>query len=535
MKRLAKGWTWAWVMALVMGSASVAAADDDEMFFGADEVETPDLDYLDELIDEGQRLYDERSFEEASLRFFDVLQDDTPGAEGYFPQAEYELARTLFRLQLYQGALSYFGAIAEEGDFHPYFQPALRGLLLLTEVIPGDGELARHLASYADHFPEVVPEDFEDRYAYLVGRHFYEDLEVEQAVRLLDSIGPDSEYYAKARYIMAITHVADYEAEPAVEAFRDVLRYLEGLDTPLDELQGEEALILDLAHLGMARVYYSTGQFDTALSYYERIHRDSPRWPESLFESSWAFFNVDRFNRALGNLHSLNSPFFEDAYFPEGPVLAAVIYFYNCNYDLVRETLDDFDFIFEGVRDELQAILAEHDDEYAAYEWGEQWRNGSVEGSPEFESALISHLQDRQLEVRYNLIESIDREMERMDALPDSWQTSFLGDELMQEAALAQSFATSEAGELVLRRLERAEEELGGLLNQQERILFEVARAERGEIEADIRAGMQVEDEVIDSPEIEVSSEEMYWPFEGEYWHDELGFYYFDIQSQCRR
>ncbi len=535
MKRLARVSTWALMLAMVVGSVSVAYADDGEMFFGEDEVDDVDLEYLEELIDEGQRLYDQRSFEEASLRFFDVLQDDTPGAEGYYPQAEYELARTLFRLQLYQGALTYFGQIAEEGDFHPYFQPALRGLLLLTEVIPGDAELARHMASYSGHFPEVVPEDFRDRYAYLVGRHLYENLDLDEAVELLETIDSESEYYAKARYITAITHVADYEAEPAVEAFRDVLRYLEGLDTPLDRLTGEEALLLDLAHLGMARVFYSTGQFDTSLSYYERVHRESPRWPDALFESSWGFFNIDRFNQALGNLHTLNSPFFEDAYFPEGPILAAVIYFYNCNYDLVRETLDDFDFIFEEVQEELQAILAEHDDDMSAYEWGQQWRNGGVEGSPEFESALRSNLQDRQFELRFNLLDAIDREMERMAALPDSWQTSYLGDELMQEASLAHSFATSDAGELVRRRLERAEEELGNLLNQQDRILFEVARAERGEVEAEIRAGMQVEDEVIESAEIEVSSEEMYWPFEGEYWYDELGFYYFDIQSQCRR
>ncbi len=515
--------------------ASVAHADDD-MVFGVDEVGDPALEYLDELISEGQRLYEQQNYEEASLRFFDVLMDLEMGAEAYYPEAEYELARTLFRLELYQGSLSYFGQIAEEGDFHPYFQPALRGLLLLSDVIPGDMTLTRHLARYADHFPDIVPEAYRDRYAYLAGRYFYDNLEYERATELLRSIDDDSEYYARARYIQAISHVADYEAEPAVEAFRDILRYLERQDTPLDRMRGEQRRLLDLTHLGMARVFYSVGRFDNSLAYYDRIDRNSPRWAEALFESSWGYFQVDRFNQALGNLHSLNSPFFEDAYFPEGPILAAVIYFYNCQYDLVRETLYDFDFLYEeGVKEELESILAANPDPIALYEWGQQWRNGEVEGSPELISALQSTLNDRQFRQRFELVESIDSETAAMNSLADSWQTSLLADTLIQESALAQSFSTADAGELVQRRLERLVSELNGLINQQNRILVEVARAERGDVEADVRAGMLLDDRVEEESQLEVTDEQMYWRFDGEYWKDELGYYFFDVRSQCRR
>lgn len=510
--------------------------DDDDMVFDFDEIDEADLEHLDELLEEGQELYERRSYEEASLRFFDVLQDDVPGAEGHHAEAEYELARSLFRLHLYQGALRYFGAIAREGDFHPYFQPALRGLLLLTEVIPGDMTLAEHLGRYAEFFPEIVPETYRDRYAYLVGRQKYDNMDYREAVRLLSFIDDDSVFYGRARYIMAITHVADNEAEPAAQAFNDVLSYLRGLDKTPDDFSAEEALLYDLAHMGLARVYYSTGHFDTSLNYYSLIDRDSPRWPAALFESSWGYFNVERFNHALGNLHSLNSPFFDDAYFPEGPILAAVIYYYNCNFDLVRETLDDFDFVYAAVHEELDAILEQNPDSWAMYEWGVEWRNGGLEnGQPELESALRANLEDRQLVQRFNLVESIDREMELMGQLADSWQASELGEELMGYSSLAHSDALADAGELVQRRVERTREELRGLLTQQEEILFEVARAERGEAELDAQAGMQIDEHVRDAPELDVSSEEMYWAFDGEYWQDELGYYVFDIRSECRR
>ncbi len=536
-RRERTGW-WALAVIFLMVGSSPALADD--MVFDADDDDMvfdsfDDIEHLEELIAEGKDLYDQGAFEEASLRFFDVLMDTEWGAEAYHPEATYELGKTLFRLELYQGALAYFGMIAEEGDFHPYFEPALRGLLLLSDVIPGDSTLTEHLSRYADYFPEIVPDGYRDRYAYLVGRYFYDSLDVEDAVRLLNQVSSASDDFAEARYVAGISHVANYDAEPAVEAFRDVLRYLSNQPTPLDQMRGRQRQLLDLTHLAMARVYYSTGQFDTSLAYYERIDRESPRWPDALFESSWGFFQTDQFNQALGNLHSLNSPFFADAYFPEGPILAAVIYFYNCNYGLVRDVLLDFDFIYDGIKDEIEAVLREYPSPMDLYDWGLQWRQRQVTGEPELMSALRSELGDRQLAQRFELVEAIDREEEVMEGLSESWRASILGDTLLGEAGLARSFAVSDAGELLEQRLRRLVSEIDDLVGQQNRILIEVARAERGEIEAELRAGMLLEGEESQVAQIQVSDEDLYWLFDGEYWKDELGFYFFDIRSQCRR
>ncbi|RAL22923.1 hypothetical protein DL240_08505 [Lujinxingia litoralis] len=515
--------------------ASHSALAQDGFTFDVDEVETIDeLPHLIELIDEGKRLYEDRKYAEASLRFYDVLADTTAGAENYHPEAEYELAKTLFRLELYQGSLAYFSRIVEAGEFHPFYEASLRGLLLLSEVIPGDAMLVELLAGYAPLFPEVVPDEYRDRYAYLVGRHFYETLNIEESLRMLNNVSTRSDVYARARYIAGITHVANYDARAAVDAFRDVLRYLTRNATP-EELTGEERRLLDLTHLGMARVYYSTGDYDTSLSYYERIKRDSPRWPDALFESSWGFFQVDKFNQALGNLHTINSPFFRNEYFPEGPILAAVIYFYNCNYARVRDVLDDFDYVYEGVKGELESIISANNDPALMYEWSEKWRSGEVEVDAEVRSALRAALNDRQVEQRFNLVKAIEAEAEKMERLPASWKTSALGDSLLQESAIAHSFAVSDAGQLSQQRLERVIGELEGLVSQQKRILFEVARSERGEIEAELRAGMQIDGGAGDGPSLDISDEHLYWEFDGEYWKDELGFYFFNVKSECRR
>ncbi|MFW5968507.1 MAG: hypothetical protein ACOCV2_13365, partial [Persicimonas sp.] len=70
---------------------------------------------------------------------------------------------------------------------------------------------------------------------------------------------------------------------------------------------------------------------------------------------------------------------------------------------------------------------------------------------------------------------------------------------------------------------------------QQQEILFEVAKAEKGEVESDIRAGMNVEGDIEEADDLDVEDDEMYWSFDGEYWRDELGSYVYNINSECSR
>lgn len=518
----------------LVGAPTAAFADD--MSFGADEVEAiSEIAHLAELTAEGKKLYEQKKYAEASLVFHSVLTDETMGAEAYFPEAEYELAKTLFRMELYQGALAYFGRIVDQGDFHPFYTGALRGLLLLTDVISGDALLNERLATYADRFPNDVPEQYRDRYAYLVGRYFYNTLEIDRALAMLNMVTSKSEYYANARYLSGITHVANYDAKPAVDAFRDVLRYLSQRNDVNGKLTGSERRLLDLTNLGMARVFYSTGSFDTSLRYYSRLKRTSPMWLQALFESSWASFQVDEYNQALGNLHTVNAPFFSDAYFPEGPVLSAVIYFYNCKYSRVRNVLEDYEYTYDGLKNEITTVMQKNEDPLQMYEWAKKLRAGKGDYDKKLGSIMAAAVDDEQVRQRFELVNTIAEESKKMEKLPESWKSSKLGDELIQESSVANSFAVTGAGELTQQRLERVVRELEDLVMQQKRILFEVARAERGEIEADIRAGMMLDAQTKSNPKMNLSDEQLYWTFDGEYWRDELGFYVFSINSECRR
>jgi tetratricopeptide (TPR) repeat protein len=487
-----------------------------------------------EFLAEGKKLYEDNKFDEASLMFHKVVSSTDVAAEGHIPEAEYELAKTLLRMELYQGALGLFGGIVDSGGSHPYYVPTLKGLVLLTDVIPNDPTLMEHLAKYSSYFPDDVPKDYRDQFAYLVGRHLNRQLRTDEALRLLTAVDQRSPYFGKARYIAAITNVANYQAGPAVDQFKAVLGHLRAKEER-ESLSADEQRLLEMTTLGMARVFYSTGDYQTSLKYYSAIDRSSGRWPKALFESSWAFFQTDDYNKALGNLHSLNSPFFADAYFPEGPILSAVIFFYNCKYDRVRHVLEDFSYYYEPLRDDVQTLLADHPDPVSMYEWLKKRDEGEVDFDPRVYQIVNAALDDAQVERRFQLIELIEDEKEKINSMPSAWQSSELGGSLLQESELALSFALNDAGTLARQRLERVVNELSDLIVQQKEILFEVARAEKGQIEAELRAGMNVEGNVTERPDINLNDEYMYWTFEGEYWRDELGSYVYNINSQCSR
>lgn len=530
-----------WLLAASLCSlplASPAWAQDGEdeggMSFGVDEVEDPGSSPVAEFLEEGKKLYKKKKYAEASLLFYKVLQADDVASEALHPEAQYELGKTLFRMGLYQGALSYFGRIVDEGELHPYYLPTLRGLVLLTDAIPSDQTLLARLAPYASKFPSDVPKKYRDNYAYLVGRYLYSVGEYEQALELLKYIKPRSKNYLNARYIAGVTHVGNYDAKRAVRAFKDVLRPLTARLEDND-LDAEERQLLELTWLGMARVFYSVGEYNKALKYYDLIPRESPVWPMSLFEASWAYFQLDLANYALGNLHTLKSPFFADSYFPEASILAGVIFFYNCKYPRVRYELEEFEYTYLPIKDELEAVLERYQDPSEVYDWLRELRQGNSGEDEQLTRILAASLDDKEIQRKLKLIDAIGSELEAIEGLPSTWRSSALGSALIQDSTVAREFAVAEVGELVQQRLERVKRELIDLNVNRERILFEVERAERGEIEAELRAEMRVEANVTDKAKIEVNDEQLYWTFDGEYWKDELGFYMFNINTECKR
>ena len=86
-----------------------------------------------------------------------------------------------------------------------------------------------------------------------------------------------------------------------------------------------------------------------------------------------------------------------------------------------------------------------------------------------------------------------------------------------------------------MQRLDRVYRELGSLLSQALRIKFETLQSERKmlSVEKQLSPEEVAEQLKFAAPKPSTDEEHMYWPFDGEYWRDELGSYTSMIPNKC--
>ena len=135
----------------------------------------------------------------------------------------------------------------------------------------------------------------------------------------------------------------------------------------------------DLAWISLARVYYTAAnkvnaegerQVDgvllgNAVEAWNKIDSDSEYWLDSLFEESWAFFLADEYSRALGNVHTLFSPYFKESFYPEALVLKAVVFFTNCQMKNATAMVQMFHEQYDPVKTKLDELLQKYQDNAA--------------------------------------------------------------------------------------------------------------------------------------------------------------------------
>jgi hypothetical protein len=255
-----------------------------------------------------------------------------------------------------------------------------------------------------------------------------------------------------------------------------------------------------------------------------------------MFEQSWARFQLDHFDRALGNVHTLSSPYFETAFYPEALVLQAVIYFSQCDYPRARQSVIHFTEVYQPIRDELETSIQQYQDNAAFFEFLRRVREERAELSPEVARVVRNTLSDRTLLRNIEYVRILDEEEERLNQMPPAFRNSTVGARILQDIAAARAVAVDNAGNLARSRYQRLLEELQELLNQSTAIEIEILNAMRGELTQEMRDEQASNSAPTRTARtVEGDREHIIWPFEGEYWRDELGFYRQPIASQCGR
>ena len=583
----------------------------------AQQQKSPERARLDAAI----RQIKEERYGPAAVSLYDLL--DGGAAPELTDEAQYHLAKSLYRSGLHHSSLHHFTELLSRGPAGRYYKASLEWCLFIARRIVADDRVLAAIAKYSDG---RFPDDYKNEFQYELARFHYltalqlqaggvatsvgearteetvtggvslkgdvfgdifgdddeddEDDEEPEAERSGGALSLDEDFFgddeaeskpkkkdkpaakpgeialtspehieAANRSVLRVSQTSDFAAR--AKFLEAVLLYHEGRDN--EALQAfktvvrltkeggtnQDSKLRDLAFFQLARTHFGAKQPSFSIYYYDKMRRFTAQWLEAMYESSWAEFRLGKYEKALGNLLTLHSPFFRDEYFPESLILKAVVYYENCRYVEAKTILTDFLERYEPVHEELKQLTARGQQPRKYYEILANLREvESAEVSRE-KAALLSQiltiaLSDPELAKLDASFREVDSELKALTAQGEVFSRSGLKANLSAVIFKVRSELERQAGRSVKRKLEQERDAIKSLIQQAIRIDIETAAAEQKRIELTLRnidsRPKELEKDFVDWAD----DEKVVWPFEDEYWRDELGTYELTLARSCR-
>jgi tetratricopeptide (TPR) repeat protein len=477
------------------------------------------------------KLYETNDYYSASIELHKVIENETGDSDANKQRAEFWMGKTLYHLHFYSASLSYFDRIVQKGEQHRYYNATLKWLASLSRNLPESAGILEKIGKYSRaQLDQPALEKVRDELYYLLGRYHYSVSNFKEAVGLFANVPTNSPFFARAKFMEGITYVRSYQGRPASEAFKTLLRVAKEAPATHEIKQFEELSVLSLA-----RVFYSTNQFDLSIKYYDQIPQESPLWLDSLFESAWSHFQKNNFSKSLGNIHTLNAPYFDTQFYPESHILRAVIYFQNCLYDRSAEAIKEFNGRFPPLKTQIDDIVRRYKEDSEFYDYSLKIRAGTAGLSDEVQRLTKSALSDKTIVKVFNYVDELERELKQVQSADPAWKATAIAGVVLQDLTLQKSLAQNKAGKEAKRRIDRVSKEIQELIKQAIKVEYETINGQKNSLEASLRNEQAMAARTTEQVNITPDDEHYFWPFDGEYWRDELGYYRFKIKSACAR
>ncbi|MFZ9519109.1 MAG: hypothetical protein ACO3A4_01395 [Silvanigrellaceae bacterium] len=441
--------------------------------------------------------------------------------------AEMGLAQSLKLAGFPYASAYFFSRLVSLGPRGKYFKAGLDALSELNSRVPlGRASIAGLFQVRADQIE--IPGGAKGFYHYYKGLEAFDagpqnPSNLIRAKAELERVPAGNTYFNLAQFYLGVIFSILKNSDSALDSFKRAQR------TTSDNIR-------QLATINLARVYYERREFRASFDSYSKIPRDSDLWLQSIFEGAYGFFMIQKHNNTLGNLHTITSPFFERRFYPETYILQAITYLRLCRVAEVDRALKQFQDRYKPKFSDLNRLLKTYKGQATAfYDVVARYRNTKT--MKEFTAAVdivdaVSRTEG--FKEGQTVVRNVERERSlmrtrgaKLDALSEVLKKYYSD---MREATAERTGQQSFDHALQLFRY------LQDLSNQTRLINLErqavVTDTIRDEYQGD-PGGADKTDWGEGMKPLNLKQQLEYWPFEGEYWEDELGAYIYNIDSKC--
>jgi tetratricopeptide (TPR) repeat protein len=492
--------------------------------------------------------FQQARYEDAAVHFDAVLRFAEDA--GDVAEAQYGIAASFQKLKLNIASYKYYEDIVRVGADHPYFDKAIEGLIDLADVLQDELKIPAILdGTYDDNASAInkMSSELRQRMHYLIGRHLLNRKQIRDAREFLNTVKRGNQAYPHAQYLLGLIRLGVGRDDSPKPRYDRALRHFENVREviPLDVTDERLRELRDLATLGIARIYYEEAYqleeedpkrsegLRLAIYEYRQIPRFSDAWSDALLERAWAHTVYNEYGKALGALHSLRAPYFEDSFYPEAEILTAIIYYYNCQWDRVNGVLDRAKAEYTPL---AERILTLSEEAYDFDEWYALLAKSLEAGRASTDERLIPYPVAVYIsqDARFRKLESYLRQLEKeadVFRTSSSFSRGEMGREMAEFALETRDAFLQIVGKYVQAKLISTGQELNAVTTRVGLVSLETKTAETEWLEQGREIGGQVRKR-LPRPFVPDDTFQFWW-FRSEYWVDELGYFEYKIKTEC--
>lgn len=477
-----------------------------------------------------QQMFKRRNYVQAAPEFFAVYS--APRNRSERMKSEWGLAQSLQRLGLFYSASKYYSIIVRRGRSpkNPFFRKALEELgKINNQVSLGQAHINQLFKTRVQ--PSDVPGVARGFFFYYKGVDAFNDNELEKSRRFFSKVPAGSDYYLGAVFHLAVVANLSGNSGRAIDLFQRVAKATSGSYSKRE--------LYESAIMNIARVHYEQKRYTTAISFYGRIPRDSDHWLDAIWETSWAFFFLQKFNNSLGQIHTLHSPFYVNRFYPESYILQAITFLRLCRYDQVKKSMrlfkDRYRDVFRSIKNMLNRYRGDPRGFFKLVNrYNVTGRMPAYQPSEEVIKKLtyVDSYKGARDTLRFS-----QREIEALRNYGGRWASSGLVAVLKEFLRAKKGTAVAGAGRRMYELATTYYGQLLDLSNQTKLIVAEMQLGKLARLREKISAYKQKSkvDFIGGLQQLDIGQSLEYWPFEQEYWEDELGFYVYNMPSRCSK
>lgn len=261
-------------------------------------------------------------------------------SSGFQAEADYYLAMCSRKLGLETDFFERATRILESQDVHysrkilkevgydiPYEFTDRLGLALFKIAQPGEGAKTANPTRIMDKLDPKI----QGNIAYLITEFAASTERFKTALDWSAKVPDDHPRRLQSRFLRALAEYQSGSKDRALKSQEELISDL-GTDKEKAEFQA-------LVALNVARMYFQEQKFKPAHEAFLKVYKDHPMWLTSLTEMAWSQLQSGDYEGAIGNMYSIQSPFFTAVYKPESYVIRTVGYLNLCQYGDAYRTL----------------------------------------------------------------------------------------------------------------------------------------------------------------------------------------------------